>query len=253
MGARDRRGSRHDLFASVPLDHTLHHAHALPTALTGADPLLLAGFAAILSYSFLASLHCAAMCGPLVCARLGPGASFKRAGIWLYNLGRALSYPAVGALAGAIGAGVKAPLAAAGDALAVAFAAALFGAALLVFAGRGAALTRAAVALVERAFGPVLRRLSPRPSAQMFALGVFTAALPCMTLTPIVLLAAGSGSALKGAASLLAFYLGTLPVMVIAPVVPGKLVRVLPQRTTRIAAGLFLLLAGLVTVVRIMH
>ena len=60
----------------------------------------------ILLASLAGSVHCAGMCGPFVClyAGLGNGTSNR----WLhvaYNGGRLLSYVALGAAAGALGAG----------------------------------------------------------------------------------------------------------------------------------------------------
>jgi sulfite exporter TauE/SafE len=194
------------------------------------------------------------MCGPLVCARLGSGAGLRRPGIWLYNAGRAVSYPAVGALAGGLGGGLARILAPFGTTVSVALATLLFVAAILVFCGRGELLTRAAGRMTARWLGPATRRPSLRsPAAQMLALGAVTATLPCMTLTPVVLLAAGAGSALKGAALLFAFYGGTLPVMVIAPTVPARLEGLLPPGAARIAAGLFLLFAGFTSLIRALN
>ena len=64
-----------------------------------ADALQWAGFASIFTYSFLVSLHCIGMCGPLACSlifrsRLKPWVSSA-----LYNLGRTISYTLAGALA----------------------------------------------------------------------------------------------------------------------------------------------------------
>lgn len=233
------------------LSYRMLHDHAFMSAFEHLDPLVFTGFIAILSYSCLSSLHCAAMCGPLVCARLGSQAGFRRSGIWLYNLGRALSYPMAGALAGGLGSGIAAILAPLGRSLSILLAALLLLAAVFVFLGRGDLLTRVAAKVVTRLFGAASRRFgSYAPSAQMLALGAVTATLPCMTLTPVLLIAAAGGSALKGAALLFAFFVGTLPVMVIAPIVPARLEGLLPRGAARMAAGLFLLLAGFTTLVR---
>ena len=61
-------------------------------------------FLMILGSAFLGSWHCAGMCGPLVAAL----SSKQR--IWLYHLGRGVSYTLAGALAGWVGQqGLKLP------------------------------------------------------------------------------------------------------------------------------------------------
>jgi len=61
----------------------------------------------VLASSFIGSLHCIGMCGPLVGfvagASAGPGASGPKTHI-AYNLGRLVTYTALGGVAGAVGA-----------------------------------------------------------------------------------------------------------------------------------------------------
>ena len=51
----------------------------------------------ILSSSFLGSWHCAGMCGPIATLMS------TRNSLWIYHLGRLISYVSMGALAGALG------------------------------------------------------------------------------------------------------------------------------------------------------
>ena len=104
------------------------HLHDAMAALADIDPLAAAGFVAILSFSFLASLHCALMCVPLVCALLGSGGAVARSSVALYNLGRFLSYVGAGAALGACGSTLLAMSSAFGYGLAILVALFLFGA-----------------------------------------------------------------------------------------------------------------------------
>ncbi|HEY0971648.1 MAG TPA: sulfite exporter TauE/SafE family protein, partial [Gemmatimonadales bacterium] len=67
---------------------------------------------AVLVASLVGSPHCAGMCGPFVCFYAGAGAGARPVARWAahaaYNGGRLLSYLALGALAGTLGAGLDA-------------------------------------------------------------------------------------------------------------------------------------------------
>lgn len=218
------------------------------------DPLAIAGVFAMLSFSFMASFHCALMCTPLV-----SGALCKRGGavglrdLLLYNCGRLFGYVGIGAMLGVFGASLLAASRELGILLALLIGVCLLMAAWRTALGKGIQ-GGANLALVKKMLLPLLRRAQNLPLPfSAFALGVVTVCLPCMTLTPVLALAAGSGSALKGAALLAAFQLGTVPVMIIAPRVPGSLRSfLLPQAAQKMAA-FFLLIAGIVTLFRIFH
>jgi sulfite exporter TauE/SafE len=225
----------------------------LVQALAGIDPWAAAGFLAVWTFGFVTSLHCALMCGPLVCARLGPTRSAKSPGLWLYNAGRLISYPLVGAVAATVGGSIGAALAALGTYVAVTVATLLAAAGIAVFLRhRSFAKTLRLSALIEQPLFKSLRRLgSWSPSAQLLALGGATALLPCATLSPVILLAASSGNASTGAMLLFAFALGTTPAMVAAPLLPTLLVARLPPRWLHVAAAMLLLVGSAATVLRL--
>ena len=83
------------------LDHSAHNH--LIHMLSELDPLQFLGFVSIFSFSFISSLHCGFMCSPLVCSFMGPRAKPTSPGIWIYNLGRVLSYMIAGWLLGSFG------------------------------------------------------------------------------------------------------------------------------------------------------
>jgi sulfite exporter TauE/SafE len=166
------------------------------------------------------SLHCAGMCGPLALA-LPQGA--QRAGTFLagrvaYNLGRIITYCGLGLMFGLLGktlllAGVQRGLSIG------------LGVALLVglFASRKIALWRPVTALVDRvkrAMGFLLRR---RTADALLALGLLNGLLPCGLVYVACAAAITTGGLLHGALYMLAFGLGTVPMM-LAISLSGKLV-----------------------------
>ena len=160
------------------------------------------------------SLHCAGMCGPLACALLpnrGERADAQTVAS-VYHVARFGGYALLGALAGGLG---RWPLQAlSADVLRwmpwllVAF----FVAVALRFDRR---LPR--IAWLGRIYFQVSTRLRGGSRLRAAAvLGTATPLLPCGPLYFLVTLAALSGSAVRGAEVLLAFGLGTVPLLWLA-------------------------------------
>ena len=160
------------------------------------------------------SLHCAGMCGPLACA-LMPGRADDadpQAVASIYHLARLAGYGVLGAVAGGIG---QLPLALVGASvwrylpwlLVVFFIAVAF--------RLDQRLPRHTV--LGRIHGAVATRL--RGGSRLRAaglLGLATPLLPCGPLYFLLSLALLAGSALRGAETLLAFGLGTVPLLWLA-------------------------------------
>lgn len=173
----------------------------------------------VLLASLAGSVHCAGMCGPFVCVYAGFGKG--AAGLSLhaaYHGGRLASYLALGAIAGALGAGADRL----GGLVGVSRAAALLAGALMVLWGTSTILTARGIRLPWRGvrhalsspLGVFLGRLRARPPiVRAGATGLLTTLLPCGWLYAFVAVAAGSGSALTGAATMTFFWLGTLPAL----------------------------------------
>ncbi len=171
--------------------------------ITGPVSALLAGL--------VTSLHCAGMCGPLACslmpARRDEADPHSVASV--YHVSRLAGYALLGALVGGIG---RVPLSFIGDSalrwlpwLLVLF----FVAVAVRFDQR---LPR--VPLLGRAYLAVTTRLRGGSRLKAAAvLGLATPLLPCGPLYFLLSLALLSGSALKGAETLLAFGLGTVPLL----------------------------------------
>ena len=169
----------------------------------------------------LGSAHCAGMCGSFAC--LASGGDASRGPVVLrstaaYNLGRLLSYSALGALAGAAGAGLNAAGAIAGFARPAAIVAGV----LLILWGLASLLAALGLRIPSLDVPPALathvaravRVVQERPPAvRALAIGALSAALPCGWLYAFVATSAAAGSALGGATVMAAFWLGTVPLL----------------------------------------
>lgn len=199
---------------------------------------------AALTAGLTGSLHCVAMCGPLVGlasgSRLGPSARLAAT----HNLGRLATYVVLGATAGAVGSALDL----AGKLASVQRGAALVaGLAIVVWGLLLMRAPRARGATASTAFdrGLVAIRRQP-PTRRALALGALTGLVPCGWLWAMVVAAAGTGSVGWGAATMGAFWLGTAPAMLGAVTFIGPLVARLRGRLP-LVTGLIVTTLGLVT------
>ena len=200
------------------------------------------GLIAIFSLSFASSLHCGLMCGPLVCSSLNKRVSLKSRGIWLYNLGRICSYTTMGSILGYFGQNLFLYL--------PNFTSILANIIGVVFIGIG--LKKFLEIRLKRTisvFHPRVISYIPKALGD-FSLGFFTVLLPCMTLTPALTCAAVVGSPIKGALLMLAFSLGTLPTMLSVSLAPMHVYRGLSLKYTKPLTGSFLIMTGIITLLR---
>lgn len=166
------------------------------------------------------SLHCAGMCGPLALALPQTGdrpASFF-AGRAAYNLGRIVTYCALGLVFGLIGK----TLLLAGIQRWVSIA---LGVALLIglFASRKLALWRPITAVVDRVKSAMGALLRGRSFDALLVLGLLNGLLPCGLVYVACAGATATGGLFKGALYMLAFGAGTVPMM-LGISLSGKLV-----------------------------
>lgn len=199
--------------------------------ITGPGSALLAGL--------ITSLHCAGMCGPLACAvmpvRPEDGDASEVAAA--YHLARLAAYALLGAVAGGLG---QLPLAW------IAQAAWRWLPWLLVLFFIAMALRVEQriprVPLLGRAYQALAQRLHRGSRWRAAAtLGLATPLLPCGPLYLLLSLALLSGSAGRGAETLLAFGLGTVPLLWFAQANLRLLtLRVGPARLARLRSGLAL-------------
>lgn len=195
--------------------------------------------------------HCTAMCGPLAAYACSgtPGAS----GQTRYQLGRFISYSALGAVAGTIGGAtaVSLPHAWGSALLSWSLALGLGLAALRLWRRPDQALVtlrtkqdEQAPTLVSRALGGLGRH--------PFFVGLGTALLPCGALAAAVLIAASTGSTALGSLSMLAFAVVSGVGLVGATWVFERFAR-RPRPTTSRILAVVLALGSILFVIRPVH
>jgi len=156
------------------------------------------------------SLHCAGMCGPLALAL--PSAGGTPAGFVLgrvaYNLGRIITYCLLGFVFGLVGktlllAGLQR------------WTSITLGVLLLVgvFASRKLALWQPVTALVNRLKSSMALLLRSRSFASLTVLGLLNGLLPCGLVYVACAGATATGGVLGGTRYMVAFGLGTIPMM----------------------------------------
>ena len=217
-------------------------------------------------------VHCVGMCGGIVGAfavatprraipihTADPGShtiSLFDAGprVLAFNLGRIGSYMAAGALAGLLG---SVPLM---INLAVAQTVMYWLANLMLVAlgltlmnvWHGLARVEAVGQIGWRHLQPMLRRLLPvQHSSQAFALGSLWGWVPCGMVYSVLMTALLSGSSLRGALVMLAFGLGTFPLLFSMGLASSSIQPWLQHPSVRRMAGLLVLGFGLVGLVRV--
>lgn len=180
----------------------------------------------IVSASLLGSTHCAGMCGPIVLLMLGRGPTAQPSAsppsgagrLVFYHLGRLTTYVALGMVAGTLG-------------LTLNKTGSLLGWQRLAAYLAGATMLVCAMVLLLRQLGVRLQHL-PVPRAwvkgiyagfrwaqrwpallRAFWIGLLTTWIPCGWLYAFVIVAAGTSDAFTGGVVMLAFWLGTVPVL----------------------------------------
>ena len=212
------------------------------------------GFLAVFLVGLLGGVHCAGMCGGIVSALSVstvsmPGQRATSPPPWqlhlAYNLGRIASYSIAGALMGALGSlGLLL-----NNALPVQMT--LYVGANLMMIALGLYLTGVtqALAFTERAGQQLWRRVQPltrrflpvQGPQQAFPMGLLWGWLPCGLVYSVLAMTLLSGSAVRGAAIMLAFGLGTLPNLMLAGLLLVRFRGFVQARALRLASGLLVL------------
>lgn len=195
--------------------------------------------------------HCLGMCGGLMGAltmAIPPEQRARRIRLLLaYNLGRIASYTLAGLLLGLLGLVVAGGPAATGLRI---IAGLLLIAMGLYLAGWWAGLTRieAIGRGLWRLLQPIATRLMPvRNLPQALLLGALWGWLPCGLVYSTLLWAASQGDALTSGALMLAFGVGTLPVLLATGLLAERVTHLLRDRKVRVAGGLLVIIFGLWT------
>lgn len=188
------------------------------------------------------SLHCAGMCGPLALAlpATGQGASGYLLGRVAYNLGRVTTYAFLGALFGLLGmtfvlTGLQR------------WASLVAGAAILLglAASSRYALNTPVLTLVgwlKKGFAQLLRK---RTLVSLLCLGVLNGLLPCGLVYVACAGAVAAGGCINGMEYMVAFGLGTIPMMLGIALAGKKLQFSLRLRWQRVIPVCLVVLAAL--------
>lgn len=234
---------------------------------------------AVFAVGMAGSVHCVGMCGGIAGAlsaapggvrahnagpRVIPIATATTALPWAadsvplrvaaYNTGRIASYMAAGAIAGGLAGGAASLARIAAWQSAAYWLANLMLVALglyLMDAWRGLARLEAAGNALWRRLLPLLRPLMPMDTPwKALAVGGLWGWLPCGMVYSVLLTAMLSGSAPSGAAVMLAFGLGTLPMLIALGLLGGQVRKRLQKRAVRAACGALVLAFGVLGLLR---
>lgn len=213
---------------------------------------LLAAFLAGLA----GSVHCLAMCGGIsgalsVRARVRGASPLRVAGqSAIHQLGRLTSYALAGALIGGAAGAMPAVLHNISLVLAMRALAGL----VLIGAAIGVLSTWRPLATLERLGAVFWRHLAPfsrsipaNRRGGEFLLGMLWGWLPCGMVYSMLMVAALSGGARRGATTMLCFGAGTLPAVFSAGMASAQILRVRHARGFKAVLGSLLLLFGVAT------
>lgn len=213
------------------------------------DPLQLLTCGAAFAAGFAGSAHCFVMCGGMAAALGVRARASGQRSAWLQSAlqqaGRITGYASAGALVGALSQGARGlvPLAAAEAPLRIAAGLITALVAIRVLGGWNL------LARFEHLGTHVWRRLQPLAQQaargtrwyHAFAIGLLWGWLPCGMVYSVLLMAAASGHAASGAATMLSFGLGTVPALLLSTVLAAQLPRIARQPALRRVSGALLL------------
>ena len=212
---------------------------------------LLPALAAALFAGFLGSAHCLGMCAG-ISGMVAVNASAKSLAGQLplalsYNVGRVVSYAALGALVAGFGEVMVAAMPA------IAGPVRLMGGLIIILIGLQLAFNWAILAPLERAgavlwqaVSPFAKKFLPVTNApRALGLGLLWGLIPCGLVYSALLIAAVSAEPSSGALIMLAFGVGTTPAMVATGIGALQLSRV--AGNARRTAGVLIIVLGLLT------
>ncbi|MEM0954020.1 MAG: sulfite exporter TauE/SafE family protein [Pseudomonadota bacterium] len=214
--------------------------------MTPTDPSPLAA----LTLGLLGSSHCLVMCGG-ISAALGLGTAPERRHtlVLLFQLGRVLTYMALGAGLGGLAAGIVGLYDMALPVLRI------LSALLLVSMGLTIANWWPGLVWLERAGQTLWKRIQPlaqrhmpvRATGDAVILGLYWGFLPCGLIYTALAWSSAAGDATQSALLMGCFGLGTAPAMFATGLVAQRLMALLQAQRLRQLAGLLLISAGVWT------
>jgi len=194
----------------------------------------------------LGSFHCIGMCGPIALAL--PIQSNNKftfvTGRILYNLGRAITYAAIGIVFGLVGQS----LSLAGLQQSVSIVAGIFILLMVLLPSKFSQkmyLLKPAYSftnLLKRKFGVLLKKKS---IAAVFSIGLLNGFLPCGLVYVAVAGAVATGGYLEGAAYMFVFGIGTLPIMLAASLATNVITTPVRKKINKLIPAFMVVLAFL--------
>ena len=216
---------------------------------------LLPLLSAALLAGLLGSAHCLGMCAGIsgLFAVNAEVASMRRSipTALTYNTGRVITYAVLGTIVAAFGSAIVK----ASPNLAVGIR--VLSGAIIILVGLKIAFDLRVLNAIERMGGTLWARIAPAAKLlvpvtslpKALALGVVWGWLPCGLVYSVLMIAATSASPIGGAATMVAFGIGTMPAMVLTGLGAARLSSVLQHRGTRIGLGLLVVAMGILTIV----
>lgn len=189
------------------------------------------------------SLHCVAMCGPLLLALPSVGESqwTKAKNRLVYQIGRILTYGFIGLLIGFIGIGVT--MKGWQQVLSITTGIVLILIALFHFIGtQNSSILR----IQQKLLAPLIKQMGywlHKPGGS-FMTGVLNGILPCGMVYMALATALNTGGALSGARFMILFGLGTLPLLLLTAIAGNIIKSKIPFRLSAWLPFLFLIMGS---------
>ncbi len=199
-----------------------------------------ASYAILFVVGVLTSLHCVGMCGGIMLSQSLSSESKNRLEAiqpaLMYNMGRVVSYTALGGLIGALGSVFS-----------------------LSITAKAAMQLIAGVFMIMMGFNmagfSAFRKFNIKLPASLckvksksgspFIVGLLNGLMPCGPLQTMQIFALGSGSAVKGALAMLVFSLGTVPLMLAFGALSGLLSKGYTKKILKFS-GVLIIILGLI-------
>lgn len=213
------------------------------------EAALLAAFLA----GFLGSSHCIGMCGAIVVLFEGHETNSGLTGAWLrrfsYNLGRGFFYALLGTVAAIGGAVLTKTVGVSQGLTLLRWLSAVLVIAIglnLLFDWKITRFLENAGSGLWRGMSGYARKVLPATTIpRALGAGFIWGALPCGLVYSAVALAATTAEAISGASIMFAFWIGTLPVLLLIGESAQRLNRLKSNRMFRRVAGIIVVLVGL--------
>lgn len=195
---------------------------------------------------FLGSLHCVGMCGPIAMSLpyQGAGRAMAVVNALLYNLGRTITYMAIGSVFGLLGKGIF--LAGYQSALSIAMGVLML---ILAFFSTNLESKLARLPLLQKPLfrlkSALGRAIRSDKQSSFFTVGLLNGLLPCGLVYMAIVGAVSTGSVAKGAAYMGLFGLGTIPLLLLTALAGNWLGVRLRQRIRAVLPFMLVLIAAL--------